>query len=156
MTTNEELIAQFYTAFQNKDFKTMQKYYNDNATFSDEAFKNLDASQVRAMWEMLISRGKDLVVNYTNIQSTSNGATAEWVANYTFSKTGRKVENRIKATFVIENGKIVQHLDQFDFHKWTSQALGTMGLLLGWTTFLRNKVSQTAMGGLADFMKKKQ
>ena len=95
MTANEELITQFYTAFRNKDFKTMQKCYNYNATFSDEAFKNLDAPQVRAMWEMLISRSKDLVVSHKNIQSTPNGATAEWVANYTFSKTGRKVENHI-------------------------------------------------------------
>ena len=154
MTDNQVLIIKFYMAFQNKDFKTMQGCYADNATFSDEAFKNLNASQVRAMWEMLISRGKDLTLIFKNVQATPNGATAEWVAYYTFSKTGRKVENHIKASFIIENGKIVQHLDQFNFHKWSKQALGTVGLLLGWTSFFQNKVSETAMSGLADFMKK--
>ena len=153
MNANEQLINTFYKAFQNKDYKTMQQCYADNATFSDEAFKNLNAAQVRAMWEMLISRGKDLVLNYKNVKSTPKGATAEWVANYSFSKTGRKVENHIKANFVIEKGKIVEHIDQFNFHKWSKQALGISGLLLGWTSFFQKKVQQTAMESLNKFMK---
>ena len=30
MTANEELISNFYTAFQQKDYKTMQESYADN------------------------------------------------------------------------------------------------------------------------------
>lgn len=153
-TTNEQLISTFYRAFQQKDYTTMQQCYAENAVFNDEAFKNLNATQVRAMWQMLISRGKDLVVEFKNIQSEGNTASAEWVATYTFSQTKRKVTNRIKANFVIENGKIVKHTDTFNFYKWSSQALGMVGMLLGWTSFLRKKVSEGAMKNLEEFMAK--
>ena len=154
-TTNEQLITTFYKAFQQKDYATMQQCYAENAIFNDEAFKNLNAAQVRAMWQMLISRGKDLELEFKNIESEGNKATAEWIATYTFSQTKRKVVNHIKANFVIENGKIVTHTDQFNFYKWSSQALGLVGYVLGWTGFLRKKVSDTATKSLADFMAKK-
>ena len=64
--------------------------------------------------------------------------------------------NQIKAAFLIENGKIVKHVDTFSFYKWSKQALGTGGLLLGWTRLLKNKVRQGAMKSLTDFMNKKQ
>ncbi len=156
MTTNQQVIETFYQAFKNKDFKTMQDCYADHAVFNDEAFVNLNAAQVRAMWQMLISRGKDLELTFTNVRADESTGSAEWVATYTFSATKRKVVNRIKANFVLENGKIVKHTDHFDFYKWASQALGLPGILLGWTGFMRKKVQQTAMKNLTDFMNKKQ
>lgn len=154
MNPNEALITQFYTAFQNKDFKTMQDCYSDRATFTDEAFQNLNAQQVRAMWEMLISGSKDMRIEFSAIKATPDGATAHWDAWYTFSATGRKVLNQIDAAFVIEDGKIISHRDRFDFHKWSKQSLGLMGTLLGWTSFLKNKVRKQASGKLAAYMAK--
>lgn len=152
--TNQQLITKFYTCFQNKNYKGMQDCYADNATFSDEVFVGLDAAQVKAMWEMLCVKGKDLTLDYNNVQTTGTQGTAEWIANYTFSASQKKVVNHIKAEFVIENGKIVKHNDTFNFYKWSRQALGMPGLLLGWTGFLKNKVRQGAMKSLADFMNK--
>ncbi|MCU0391511.1 MAG: nuclear transport factor 2 family protein [Thermoflexibacter sp.] len=154
MNANEELITKFYTAFQNKDFKTMQECYADNAVFNDEAFVNLNASQVRAMWQMLILRGKDLVLTFENVKADDKEGSAEWTAIYTFSATKRKVTNHIRARFVFENGKISKHTDTFDFHRWAGQALGVAGALLGWTGFLKKKVQKTAMASLENFMKK--
>lgn len=155
MNENEKLIHHFYNSFANKDYKAMQDCYADSATFSDEAFVNLNSAQVKAMWEMLISRGKDLQLRFQNVQADEKNGSAEWIANYTFSQTGNKVENRIKANFEFENGKIVKHIDQFDFYKWSSQALGLTGKLLGWTSFLQNKVQKTALKSLTDFMNNK-
>lgn len=153
MNDNEKLIQHFYESFKSKDFKAMQSCYADNATFSDAVFQNLNSTQVKAMWEMLITRGKDLELRFQNIQADEKTGSAEWIANYTFSQTGNKVENHIKANFEFENGKIVKHIDDFDFYRWSSQALGISGKLLGWTSFLQNKVRQKAMKSLADFMK---
>lgn len=155
MNDNEKLIQHFYESFKNKDYKAMQSCYADNATFSDAVFQNLDSAQVKAMWEMLCKRGKDLELRFQNITADEKTGSAEWIANYTFSQTGNKVENRIKANFEFENGKIVKHIDTFDFYKWSSQALGLTGKLLGWTPFLKNKVRQRAMKSLDDFMKPK-
>ncbi|MFN8354117.1 MAG: nuclear transport factor 2 family protein [Spirosomataceae bacterium] len=154
MSANEALIARFYTCFQQKDYAGMQACYADNATFSDAVFKNLNASQVRAMWQMLITRGTDLDLTFSKVQANDQQGSAQWEATYTFSATGRRVVNRIKAEFVFENGKIVQHTDSFDFYVWARQALGLSGWLLGWTSFLQQKVSDKAMSNLAQFMKK--
>lgn len=154
-TTNEQLITKFYTCFQKKDYKGMQECYADNATFSDAVFVNLNAAQVKAMWEMLCKRGTDLTLTFNNVKSTGKEAKAEWEAHYTFSASKRKVVNRIKADFIIENGKIVKHVDDFDLYKWSKQALGFPAVVLGRTTFFKKKLRAKAMQGLADFMSKK-
>lgn len=155
MTENEQLIHNFYTSFKNKDYKAMQACYADNAIFNDAIFKNLNAQQVKAMWEMLISKGKDLRLEFSNISADGNVVKAHWDAYYTFSATGNKVVNNIEATFEIENGKIIKHTDSFDFHTWSTQALGIKGFLLGWATFLRKKVTAQAMKNLDGFIKNK-
>ncbi|MFY9311215.1 MAG: nuclear transport factor 2 family protein [Bacteroidia bacterium] len=154
-TSNQQLITKFYSSFQKKDYKGMQECYADTATFSDEVFVNLNSEQVKAMWEMLCIRGTDLVLDFKNVTAKGNQAGAEWEAHYTFSASKRKVVNRIKASFIIENGKIVKHTDVFDFYKWSKQALGFPGALLGWTGFFKNTVRKGAMKSLNDFMSKK-
>lgn len=152
---NQQLITKFYTAFQNKNYKGMQECYADSATFSDAVFVNLNASEVKAMWEMLCLRGKDLVLEFRDVKAQGNKVTAEWKAYYTFSATKRKVVNLIKADFIVENGKIVKHTDTFDFYKWSKQALGPAGYVLGWTNFFKNTVRKAARKSLNDFMNKK-
>lgn len=152
MNTNENLIHHFYTCFKNKDIKGMQDCYADTATFNDAVFKNLSAVQVRKMWEMLIKSGKDLHLEFSNISADDHRGKAEWVANYTFSATGNKVENHIKASFILENGKIINHHDDFNFYKWAKQALGLPGLLLGWTPYLKNKIQKKAANNLRLYM----
>ncbi|RZL44314.1 MAG: nuclear transport factor 2 family protein [Pedobacter sp.] len=154
MTANEQLIHSFYTSFKNKDYKGMQNCYAENSTFSDAVFKNLNSAQTKAMWQMLISKGKDFRIEFSNISSKKDIVTAHWDAYYTFSTTGKKVINKIDARFKIKDGKIIKHVDNFDFHTWSTQALGIKGFLFGWTSFLRKKVSKQAMKNLADFMKK--
>ncbi len=155
MNSNEQLIDHFYTCFKNKDFKGMQACYAENATFSDAVFTSLNASQVKAMWEMLITKGKDMRLEYRLTSSTENLVKAHWDAYYTFSATGNKVVNRIDASFEIANGKIVRHVDNFNFFTWSRQALGLTGLLLGWTNFLHHKISAQAMKNLESFMQTK-
>ena|SRR6218665_835690 len=154
MNTNEQLIARFYTCFQNKDYTGMQACYADDAHFSDPVFSNLNANEVRAMWEMLLRNGKDLGLTFGHVTANDTTGSAEWVATYTFSRTGRKVINSIKAEFEFENGKIKRHKDHFDFYKWARQALGVSGLLLGWTPMIKNKIRATAMNNLRQFMSK--
>ncbi|MEO8146077.1 MAG: nuclear transport factor 2 family protein [Bacteroidia bacterium] len=152
MNSNEQLITTFYKAFQSKDYKTMQRCYADDAVFNDAVFKNLNALQVRAMWEMLIKRGKDLQLEFKNVKADDTTGSAEWIATYTFTATKHKVVNHIQASFLFENGLIAKHTDSFNFYKWARQALGFPGFILGWTGFLKNKVQQTAMKNLAEFM----
>jgi ketosteroid isomerase-like protein len=154
MHPNQQLITTFYEAFQRKDVATMQACYADDAVFTDEVFQNLDAARTRKMWEMLIRRGKDLELTFSGIAANDTTGSANWTATYTFSQTKRPVVNHVRATFAFENGKIIRHTDHFDFYAWSRQALGLSGLLLGWTGFLRQKVQQSALKSLADYMLK--
>lgn len=51
-----------------------------------------------------------------------------------------------------KEGKIVGHVDHFDFWRWSRQALGAPGLLLGWTPILRGKIRSRARGNLDRFL----
>lgn len=153
MDANEQLIKHFYTCFQNMDYKGMQACYADNATFNDAVFKNLNAHQVKAMWQMLITSAKDFKIEFSEVVADGKTVKAHWDAYYLFSRTGNNVINRIDATFEIEDGKIVKHTDNFNFYTWAKQALGTTGLLLGWTSFLKKKIQTTAQANLDKFMK---
>lgn len=153
MHPNEVLLTYFYTCFQQKDHKGMQHCYSDDARFNDPVFTDLDAGEVRAMWEMLLLKARDLVISFDCIRADDARGSAEWVAEYTFSATGEKVVNRIHSVFEFSNGKISRHTDQFEFYNWARQALGfTAGLLLGWTPYIRRKIRAKAMKGLEAFM----
>ena len=154
MHPNEQLISDFYRAFQAKDFKSMQRCYRDDASFSDPVFLNLSASEVRAMWQMLISASNDLKIEFSEVSADDRVGRCTWQAWYTFSSTGNKVHNVIQADFSFREGKILSHIEKFDFWRWSKMALGTPGLLLGWTPFILNKVRKTARKRLESFMDK--
>ncbi len=152
MIENQQLIQTFYASFKNKDYKTMQQCYANDVIFNDAVFTNLNATQVKAMWQMFCINGKDMMVDFSNIKATETTGSAEWVATYVFSTTGKKVVNKITANFVFENGKIVKHTDTFSFYNWAKQALGLTGMLLGWTIFIKTKVKKTALKTLSNYM----
>ena len=151
--TNTETIQTFYSAFQNLDYATMQSCYSDDAVFNDPAFGLLDASETKAMWEMLCKRAKDFSLVYGNIHLLDEEyTTTDWTASYLFAKTGRRVVNKITAHMKFRDGLIIEHTDAFDIYKWTRQAFGLTGLLLGWTSFLHRKIQRQAKEGLHKFM----
>lgn len=156
MNQHEQLIHTFYSAFKERNFRVMQECYADNATFSDPIFQDLNADQVRAMWEMFLVKSDSLTIEYKNIELIQELVTAQWTARYTLSSTGRQVTNTIRSIFRIKNGKIVRHTDSFNFYGWTRQALGMKGILLGWTPFVKNRIRRTARASLRTFMKSKE
>jgi hypothetical protein len=148
------LIETFYTCFQQRDWAGMSACYHPNIVFSDPVFTALHGKSARAMWHMLIERGKDLTLEYTNVRVEQSKGYAHWEARYTFSASRRLVHNIIEAEFEFAEGKISRHRDTFHFWRWSRMALGTTGLLLGWSPVVRNKVRQTAQQGLAAFIAK--
>lgn len=152
MNSNEQLIHRFYTAFQNRDFKTMQACYAEDATFEDPAFGQLNASEVKAMWEMLLKADSGLRIEYNSVNVSGNIGSARWIARYRFSASGRQVINRVHAEFSFEQGRIKTHRDHFNFYTWARQALGLTGWLLGLTPFLKRKVRTKALGNLQRFI----
>lgn len=150
---NKALIKHFYESFARHDVEAMVSCYHENVEFSDPAFPSLKGEDARNMWRMLISRGKaTLKISFENVEADEQKGSADWTAEYEFSQTGRNVINKIHAEFEFLDGKIIKHIDDFDFWKWSSQAIGLPGSLLGWSSFLKDKVRQKAAAGLAEFI----
>ncbi len=148
---HRELIERFYQAFAERDADSMVACYHPAVHFTDEVF-DLHGADAGAMWRMLCARGEDLVIEYRNVEADDAGGRAHWDASYTFSTTGRQVRNSIDARFEFREGLIVRHVDSFDFWKWSRQALGLPGLLLGWSGLLKSKVAREAALGLERFV----
>ena len=153
MHPHAALIERFYAAFARHDWAGMAACYHPEVHFSDEAF-DLHGADAATMWRMLCTNGRDLELIWRDVSADDAQGRAHWDARYTFSATGRKVLNRIDASFAFRDGLIVRHVDRFDFWAWSRQALGAPGLLLGWSPMLRGKVRATAARNLAAFARK--
>lgn len=138
------VIEKFYTAFKALDAETMCECYVDDIVFEDPAFGQLKGDKAKNMWRMLCQsqKGKDFRIEFSDIQYEIDKGRAHWEAYYTFSKTNRNVHNIIDAEFIIRGNKIVQHVDRFDLYRWSRQAVGIPGYLIGWTPFFKRKLNK--------------
>jgi ketosteroid isomerase-like protein len=155
-TAPSAVATRFFEAFARRDGETMASCYADDVSFSDPVFRELRGEDARNMWRMLTGRSKDLTIEFVLQSSDSQSATVHWTARYSFGATGRPVVNRVVSRLTIRNGKIVEQRDAFPMWTWTRQALGPVGLLLGWSPFLRKSVQRRAADGLAQFAAKKR
>lgn len=145
------LITRFYQAFQRLDAQAMGACYTEDVLFSDPVFGELRGHDATDMWCMLTSRAKDFSLTFDQVQADAQRGSAHWVATYVFGQTGALVVNDIQARFVFRDGKICEHHDHFDLWRWSRQALGTKGLLLGWTPLVKNAIRTQAHKGLKAF-----
>jgi ketosteroid isomerase-like protein len=150
-TANESLIERFYGAFAARDGAGMAACYAPDVEFWDPVFTDLRGAEAGDMWRMLTGRANDLRIELLEREADDKRGSAHWRAHYTFTQTGRPVVNDVHASFQFADGQIVEHRDEFDFHRWARQALGPSGLLLGWTPLLRSAVRRRARAGLEEF-----
>lgn len=153
----KDTISKFYEAFANKDAETMVSLYHDSIRFYDPAFGELKGERAKNMWRMLCEsqKGKEFIVTHHNVQANDEEGMAQWEAKYMFSATDRKVHNKITAQFKFKDGKIIEHIDSFDLHAWSKQALGFTGKILGGTNFFKNKLQKKTNGLLDSYEAKK-
>ncbi len=145
------VATRFYDAFMVRDHYTMGLLYANHATFRDPVFPRLTAQGARLMWQMLLSEAEDLAIDVNVIEDTPDRARVDWTARYTFTPTKRWVVNRVHTEMVVAAGKIVQQVDDFSFWRWSGQALGWRGWLLGATPLVRDKVQRQAAKSLKEF-----
>lgn len=156
MSINQQIIEKFYSSFQQLDAAGMNSCYSDDIIFSDPVFMILKGEEVKSMWAMLCKNAKDFSLTFSDIELLDEEyATCKWKASYTFSATGRKVTNNIKAYMRFKEGKIIEHSDAFRLSTWLAQALGWKGVWFGWTGFMKRAVQKNARKNLEKFMENK-
>jgi len=147
-------IERLYGAFERLDAQAMAACYAETARFDDEAFSLDGRERIGAMWAMLCDAVKAKGRDAWKLEvSAVTERSAHWEPTYRFSATGRMVHNVIDAEFEFDGaGLITRHRDRFDFWRWSRQALGAPGWLLGWTPLLRAKVRAQAAKNLDRFI----
>jgi len=150
--TNKEIINSFYEGFARGDYSTMGSHYHEDVTFEDPAFGKLQGEKAAKMWEMLLTSSSPKIT-FSDVSTQGDTGSARWQAIYSFGPQKRKVVNNISAAFTFKDGKIIDHKDSFDLWKWSRQALGIPGLLLGWSPFIKNKVQKMANNRLDHYLK---
>lgn len=157
MQSNLDLINSFFVAFQNKNGKAMWDHYKEEAEFEDPVFGELRGKDILAMWSMLVEgMGEESEIRYSHPIPTEEGAICKWEAIYTFAKTKRKIHNKIKSQFWIQDGKIVKQKDSFSFFKWLVMAFGWKALLMGWTPGFQKKVKEETKKSLEIYKKRRK
>ncbi|UMB54315.1 nuclear transport factor 2 family protein [Lutibacter sp. A64] len=150
---NKELIEKFYTSFSNGNASGMTECYHKGIQFQDPVFGKLKGDEAFKMWEMLLSKKSATTkISFSGIKTSENKGSVNWVANYVYGKNKRKVTNKVSANFKFKDGKIIEHIDTFNVWKWSKQALGTVGFLLGWTPFMKHKIQKITKKQLENFM----
>ena len=147
-----EVARRLYEAFKRKDGDAMAALYDENATFWDPAFGDLAGGEVGGMWRMLTSRSSDLEISFVLQEEDDAQAVVRWTARYTFSATGRKVENRVVSRLRVRDGRVVAQRDEFDFYGWARQALGPIGLAIGWSGFFQRAFQRKARAALRAYL----
>ncbi|PKV48893.1 ketosteroid isomerase-like protein [Aquimarina sp. MAR_2010_214] len=148
----KKLIETFYTGLSNLDAETMISCYHDDVVFEDPGFGKLKGNRAKGMWRMLCKNARNFRVEFSHVEANDQKGSAHWEAWYSFSKTGRSVHNKIDAQFEFKDGKIIKHTDDFNLHRWASQAIGWKGALLGGTSFFKKKLNQQTNRMLDKFM----
>lgn len=160
--TPAEVVEAFYAAFARRDGAAMGALYHPEASFSDPVFGSLRGAQIGAMWTMLCESAPDLVVTPSGVKAgaAAEGAatpvTAHWDATYTFPATRMPVRNSVDARLEVRDGKIVSHVDDFDFYRWSRQALGVVGWLFGWTSFFKNRMTAASRAQLESWQEQRR
>lgn len=149
---NEATIRRLYDGLSRHDGETMASCYAPDAAFSDPVFNDLKGDQAADMWRMLTSRATDLKVEVPEAKADDEAGAARWIATYTFGATGKHVTNDVRSDFRFDSrGLITSQQDDFSFWRWSRQALGLPGAILGWSPLLRSKVRANAAAELARF-----
>jgi len=150
---NKALLKKFYTSFSKGDSTGMAECYHKNIVFRDPVFGTLKGDRAFKMWEMLLSnKKKDTEISFDIARISDEKGKVNWVAEYVYGEKNRKVINKVSGEFKFKDGEIIEHIDSFDLWKWTKQAMGTVGYLIGWTPFMKSKIQKTTNKKLDKFI----
>ena len=123
MQPNAELIDRLYRSLAAHDHAAMADCYHENATFKDIAFHLHGREKIHEMWKFVTRPEPGLTVSFEIVSADEDQVQARLTDHYTFTDTGRKVDNAITSTFHFKDGLIIDHKDDCDPVAWANMAM---------------------------------
>ena len=149
MDQNEQTIIHFLDSFSKRDFEEMNRMYSDDIVFFDPKVGLLREGIAKKLWKYQYENVNNFSFSFGEvIQVDEEYYTCENIILYRHPQTKRKIKDKRKSYFRMENGKIVEQSDAFKFYAWNRQAFGIMGWVLGWSTFFQKRVKNNILSSL--------
>jgi SnoaL-like domain len=161
LTHISPVVTRFFDAFAQSDWQTMARCYHDKASFSDPIYPDLREERIVYMWHQLLGGAQQsgakskpkktlgleqLKLEYRILFGDERKAQVGWTATYVVG--GRSVSNEVLSTLAIWDDKIVRHVDEYNFWRWSRQALGLTGLAFGAMPWYQRSVQRSAQSRL--------
>jgi ketosteroid isomerase-like protein len=123
MHPHAELIDRLYRSLAAHDPARMAECYDENATFRDIAFHFQGRDKIQDMWKFVTRPEPGLTVTFEIVSADDDQVKARLTDHYTFTDTGRTVDNAITSTFQFKDGLILHHNDDCDPVAWANMAM---------------------------------
>jgi uncharacterized protein len=120
MHPNARLIETLYASLRDSQPDVAAACYAADAHFEDIAFRLKNSADILRMWRLVCS--KKVEVTFDSVVADDDKGSANWVAKYTMTESGRPVTNPSSAQFDFRDGIIVNHVDRCDAMAWATQA----------------------------------
>jgi len=123
MHPHAELIHRLYSSLGAHDHAAMAACYHQDATFKDIAFHLQGREKIHDMWKFVTRPEPHLTVTFEVGDADDHHVEARLIDHYTFTETGRTVDNAITSTFRFQDGLIIDHQDVCDPVSWANMAM---------------------------------
>jgi len=143
VSINTEKVKEFYEALSRNDYEALIRLYHPDATYTDELF-SFKGKEIHALWYAATRPAMKLEVECLAIEEVNDRVQTKWKMGYTLDVINSRIELEEIGIFVFEGEKIMEHSDEYNFREWCTQAFGIIGTLLGWSSWLRNRVRKQA------------
>jgi hypothetical protein len=115
--SNEDVVKNFFSYYQQHDFKGMHSCLDENIKFSDFAY-DIRGNHVKAMWHLFcisyLPRKKPVdVPEFEIIEAVEDTVLAKYRVSYLYGEKERPVDYFIEAYFRIKDNKICEQKDKF-------------------------------------------
>ena len=138
--TNKNIVEKFYTAFSNKDYKSIFYSLSENIIYHDPIYGLLEGDVVRWLWQMRCERLHNASFKFWDIEALDHEyMTCQWQIQYFNNASGADVVMKGKAYMRVIDGKITEQSEGYRLSDWLAISHGWMGKLFGWTGYMQRK-----------------
>lgn len=143
-------VQDFFDALARLDAYALAQCYAPSARFEDAAWSLQGTEAIAAMWEMICDDTRRLGADVwrlecLRIRGTRHRCKVDWRLSHRDPATGRLIHQRMESRFLLtRDGRIDFHENRFSLWRWSRQARGLSGWLLGWTPIMRQRVRHDA------------
>ncbi len=143
MSNQLELVKDYYQALNNGDYKKLSKLYHKKASYNDPIF-SFQGKEILALWYTSTRPEMNMKAVIHAIEEEKDVVKTEWTVSYTIPTLKKRISLNEIGVFRFEENKIIAHSDDYSFYDWCKQAFGLIGVVFGWSNWLKQKVQRQA------------